>query len=397
MIKSIPESKKEDFEKKLSRLNKMQEKYGLPLTTAKLVGEHAESLETREHVKGESFRFDALNTIKVRMLDFEIENLDIVMADKEVEFIGTRTRKGDIFVISCANKDDIPIVSKDVEVCDHCHTQRQRNKYFVFRKKDGTIIRVGSTCVEEYFGVDVSMYLSCFVNTFFLVNDCSDEYDDDHQLKPTIRDYCFDWDVIYKYTKDATEGFTEWRQGYVIPHTELLHNTKYFTAGDFSDKIEPIRKYWNEHKDESGFAFNCNSVMEKDYANYDNLTLACAALYFGTLELDKQKCADVPQPTYTENEAVRFSGVVETVKRCETYYGITYLVVVNCEGVRYKMFTTSKAIKSLTTGDKAEMSATFKESETYKGRTLQVVRKPKLLSVEKTQDEMNANLQQAGE
>lgn len=41
--------------------------------------------------------------------------------------------------------------------CDACHVKRFRNKYYVF-SKNGKIVYVGSSCVKEYFGIDVDIY-----------------------------------------------------------------------------------------------------------------------------------------------------------------------------------------------------------------------------------------------
>lgn len=37
--------------------------------------------------------------------------------------------------------------------CDHCQTHRQRNKTFLVQHEDGTLVQVGSDCIEKFLGV----------------------------------------------------------------------------------------------------------------------------------------------------------------------------------------------------------------------------------------------------
>lgn len=56
--------------------------------------------------------------------------------------------------------DDVVLAELEL-ICDHCNVNRKRNKYFVFQE-DGRLMRLGSTCVQPYFGLNLERILKCF-------------------------------------------------------------------------------------------------------------------------------------------------------------------------------------------------------------------------------------------
>lgn len=54
------------------------------------------------------------------------------------------------------------LVLSELELtCDHCNTNRRRKKYFIFQE-DGRLMRLGSTCVQPYYGLDLERILRTF-------------------------------------------------------------------------------------------------------------------------------------------------------------------------------------------------------------------------------------------
>ena len=54
-------------------------------------------------------------------------------------------------------KDDviIPLKYRTIKsYCEHCHSDRNRNKTILLQNPEGDIIQVGSTCIHEYTGID---------------------------------------------------------------------------------------------------------------------------------------------------------------------------------------------------------------------------------------------------
>lgn len=64
--------------------------------------------------------------------------------------------------------------------CDHCHTQRERNKSIILQKEGEEQIQiVGSTCVEEYLGIDVTGHMLCITSyndSMFLEDEIMDMF-----------------------------------------------------------------------------------------------------------------------------------------------------------------------------------------------------------------------------
>lgn len=44
--------------------------------------------------------------------------------------------------------------------CDHCHTNRYRKKTLIIQNKDGKLMSVGTSCVNDFFGYDLSLWLN---------------------------------------------------------------------------------------------------------------------------------------------------------------------------------------------------------------------------------------------
>lgn len=368
MQKSIPTSKVEVFEEKLAKLNKKQEKYGLPLTTAVKIGEHTEVMEFRTHEKGESFRDDAVSKKRVRFVDYEITNLKLVRKEEGLEYLGSRVLKDEVPVVYCVRDEFLDIVSAPVDVCDHCHTQRKRNKYHVFKKQDGSIVRVGSTCCKDYFGYDVDQFLSCYLETFSV---WSDGEDDEDWVSHSM---VFDWNDLYHHTKQMTDNFTEWNDDIMDFDVEC-------TTDDYSERVGEIKNHWETQS--GSFAFNCRSIMNCQLVSIKNLKLAFAALYFGNRDVCREKerkAKEVEQPSHVEGEKVRIAGTVEKVLSVETIYGITFMILINCNGVFYKMFTKNREMTKLEVGDEVEVEAVFKKVDVFNNFINQLVTKPKLVS-----------------
>ena len=368
MKKSIPQSRVEGFEKKLSILNKKQAKYGLPLTTAKMIGKHLEKIEFIYHEKGDSFRDDLKVKQNVVFVDYEIENLEFVKKEGSYTYMGARKIRNGVPLVYCTDSAYLDEVSKETRVCDHCHTIRDRLTYHVFKDESGKILRIGSTCCKDYFGYDVDQFLNCFLETFTVI-----DYDMDYDsCRP---DFAFSYDSVYEAVKRETNDFQDWIR-------DQLHYDVSFISDSHEFHLNEIRRYWGTQNGD--FAYNCRSILGAEYVNPGNLTMAYAAIFFGEKGLREEKKkqqAEAIQPHHTEGEKIQITGVVDKNQSCETMYGYTNLIIINSKGVLYKMFTTSQAMTSLRINDEVIVKAVFKETDRFAGRIYQTVKSPKLVSV----------------
>jgi hypothetical protein len=144
----ILESDLEKFLKKMDSLNKKLRKFSSEIRIA-------------SHRRG----FQLLNTGLVDITFPVVEYfLEIPEKNKRenTEFLGTLSfMSGVPMIFSNTDKYSIHELYKENSVCDHCHTSRDRKKWFFF-EENGQIKQIGSTCVLEYFGIPLEGILGAF-------------------------------------------------------------------------------------------------------------------------------------------------------------------------------------------------------------------------------------------
>ena len=77
-----------------------------------------------------------------------------------VDFMDTDS--GPRGIVSTVPGQTAPEWAHDIDTtCEHCHKHRRRNRIFIFENESGDYRRVGSTCIEDYMGLDAAMLLHC--------------------------------------------------------------------------------------------------------------------------------------------------------------------------------------------------------------------------------------------
>ena len=376
----IPECMTEKFKKNLEILNKKQVEFGLPLTTAKMIGEPF-LVPTRftYHEAGESHRFDSYRTMNIPFVEYEVENFELVKKEGYT-YLGTRTIKDGASIVYCVDKDSFEEVAKDINVCDHCHTQRTRNQYHIFKADDGRILRIGNTCCRDYFGWDVNQMVNLYMRTYFIFGSYDYDYDEFKKY------FCYGWDAVYDAAKKDTHDFLSWKKD------EFLYEVSETGSNSIhKEELDKIRDYWSrQHGD---FAWNCVEVLKLSGVTARNLTMAYAAIFFGHKGLMKEEAARVEmlkQPVYELGQKIEFKGVVERNTVFETQFGCSHLIIINSDGIRYKMFTAASDIRNLEVNTKVEIKGTFSGMDEFNGMVQQIVKRPKLISMEKPEEELPA-------
>lgn len=69
-------------------------------------------------------------------------------------FVGVVEPLGDGLGVACVPGETIPTEFRDPSnfVCDHCGTERRRNKIIIVRDEEGNFVRVGASCSKDYLG-----------------------------------------------------------------------------------------------------------------------------------------------------------------------------------------------------------------------------------------------------
>lgn len=121
---------------------------------------------------------------------------------------------------------EIPEFFYDRTVCDHCNTNRTRNKTIIVKNTEGEYKQVGTTCVQSYLGINPNTLLY-----FMESKDFFEEYNGHHKEQET-----FD---ILDFTDVAVAVINEfgWKS-----RSEVYNSGGYATADRIIDFYNPYSK-----------------------------------------------------------------------------------------------------------------------------------------------------------
>jgi hypothetical protein len=142
-------------------------------------------VEDRAHYQGSDF-------YPLECLEIEIEG--------DIPSFNGWTIKAEVFikddVLACSDDDFLP----EEMFCEHCETNRKRNKTFILMNQHGTIKQIASSCVKHFVGVDLGQFFS-HVQLFKTSVEVIPEMMEVGDFKNDL-DYCSDrvYNVLTKHT-----------------------------------------------------------------------------------------------------------------------------------------------------------------------------------------------------
>lgn len=151
---TIPEGKRNDVEKLVTRLQKKAEKYGKAFSIS--YGEpYAAELPIYEvgldPVTGAQSKY-LDHTIKVEAFDIELDG-DIIKQDGYSVVAQIEHLDGGNIVKPFGGEVKAAWVESDCR-CEHCKTNRVRKLNYIVRHESGKEVQVGSTCLKDYCGIN---------------------------------------------------------------------------------------------------------------------------------------------------------------------------------------------------------------------------------------------------
>lgn len=375
IVKSIAACKIGCFNEKVNNLNKRLTRLGKPTLVVTETGRHISEITFREHNKGEAFVTDREFKRPVEFVDIQIDGFDFFKKDdRNYRYIGSINTEEGIKTVYCLDETLLDAFKKDENVCDHCKTARRRNVYHLF-EVDGKVLRIGSTCSEQYFGYDVASILDTYLQTFIVIRDYTD--DELYEEMSGGREYnAYTFREVYAQTLEATNNFTFWESGlgsqvreglnrdYDDPYFQQKHDAPKFT-------YEEIKAFWDKPREEDSFVLNVRETLKRNYAVYKNVGIYSFAIFKAVKELSAP-VAVVQVPIYKEGE--RFTLDV-TVTGCDTYFKefgyqrqtIHVREFVDSAGNIYETETQSEGASYSKTGDKINLTGTLKKTFTRRG------------------------------
>lgn len=163
----FPKVERENFLKEFNRLNKKLQKYNSSMTI--LSQREFVYTVTRDNWFSKSF-----DKIEIPSLSYEIE-LPTDRGKQGVKFLGMASYENEIPTIfsveDTSNLNQYLRGQKDV--CDHCNSLRKRTKWFYFEEAR-QVKRIGSSCVFEWFGLNLEAVLGKFFDLFYKFSEYED-------------------------------------------------------------------------------------------------------------------------------------------------------------------------------------------------------------------------------
>ena len=343
-------------------------------------------------VVGEEIRTEKKNGMSIGY-KFKIIEVEGVAKIDDWEFIAAMDvyESGNI-IRRCNNDIELPEQFKTSDnVCDHCHTKRQRNTLYIIRNTEtGEFKQVGANCLASYtHGLDME-YIAAWIDGITKLESKNGKVENGTLSYYNVRDIIkYAYIIInkmgylknnsYSYsvsTKDLvgtmlfTDGSIHERVKALNERLEVDGHVVRFTAEDFlnnvSKNVDKIIEYYKSANDGSEFVHNVQVALNNEYVLYKNIGTLCY------LPAGYNKHIDYMNKNKNNNKhygeiGKRYRGVrVESI-RCvsyiETCYGYRNIYKIVIEGGYVLKWFTSGEIYN----NPESIDFTVKEHGEFKG------------------------------
>jgi len=150
----ISETQKAALAADVKQFNKLADKLGCPRAT---LTESEATLAKDPHYKADGIKDITWHVPQIKFFDIELTGGFVVAGD--YTFVGsihysTVDKETTVTMLGSS----VPNRYKDsLPTCDHCNTKRKRKITFIMESNvDGSMMQIGSTCLKDFLGYDVS-------------------------------------------------------------------------------------------------------------------------------------------------------------------------------------------------------------------------------------------------
>ncbi len=250
--------------------------------------------------------------------------------------------------------------------CEHCHTKRRRKETYVVRHAEtGETKQIGSTCLQDFTGIDPAKVLF-LAQMYAAVGAIDDDYEHfiggvagDHGVRPVdyLRDVLFvaEWEGGFVSSARAKEEFLN--PTYRLAK-ELVGNV--IGKGEFADRYRESRArllasaqrvidWWRDFEPTSEFERTAQQVVTAESVPFENKFLAIAAASIPARERALKKAltqeaiaAHPSEHVGTEGEKMQQAMRLTGCHAFDSAYGRAYFVnFVDAAGNKYSWKTAS--------------------------------------------------------
>ncbi len=274
----------EDLKKQVDRITRKLDKYGCKWNFA-VIGESVEEVSVIDATNYDdvpAWQFKPVNKgkIAVEVVSYNFEMDFLKLGDYEVIAVLDHNAGNENMVHVIREGTIIPAKYRTVKsVCEHCNSDRIRNKTVLLQDKEGNIKQVGTTCIKEYTGVDGLDIIKGYQDIHDIIIYNNNLYMDDLKIGrypkyDTTVDYlaaCIQLVKTKGYDKETTKydaweiaGTDKQDKKYIKVAKEVIN---YFTSRTFlegQDFLNNIKiALSNEYSKVSGFVAYAYIAYEK--------------------------------------------------------------------------------------------------------------------------------------
>jgi hypothetical protein len=362
------------FQKKMTSLNKKLQKYD-------------SEIRVISHKKGFQLLETATVNVNFPVVEYFLE-IPETNGKENVEFLGTLSYNSGVpMIYSNTDRYDIHKLYKKGSVCDHCHTSRDRKKWFFF-EDEGQIKQIGSTCVLEYFGIPLEGILGAFeAETKALrINETTLDFSDlDEEERELLRNRFFTSNsyisvkevlgILSSVTNDFSRNWEKGEEGtsslvkniiFSVGNREEIRKDIQRNSKNVEKQIETIKKFWDIKKGYTNdFEFNIFSNL---YSNSEfnmkvpskNLGIVCWA-FWKALNMAIKDSLVKEDKNNSEflgeiKDKITITGNIKLINSFNTNYGygqdgITYLYQIETERGLAKWFSSKDLSEEMASKD----------------------------------------------
>ena len=363
--------------------------------------------------------------VKLGLKPIEIEILDTEMYEREegleipcytvrltqidqikingYEFVGKLEKNvGETYIYK--GSEGVPKEQKDIRICQHCNTKRNRKTYYILKHENGEYITVGKSCLIDFIGhVDAEKIANFYQNLKNLIEEEFESWGGDWDFEPTA--YSIDQVLKATVVSIKARGYHK-SDSETMPtkeHVFLILDNKERNNG-YGDLFEEAMKIPKENIDEmkniindlepnSDYIENLQLLIKDGFVKSNMMgyvvSIPCAVDREKEKRLKESIQKDINSKSdYVGEVGEKIEKEVSYLKYTsfESFYGtsckVTYLYMFLDNEGNCIVWRTGKA-EDFEVGDKIKISGRIKEHKEYRGLKQTILTRAKYTVLDK--------------
>ncbi len=383
-----------ELEKKINRIIKKLDKHNLN-HDFKILGESIEEASIIDYVNHDnipSWQFTPKNLGKkpfeVVSYTFTMDSLKLgeYEAIAVIEHGYNENKKEPANIIHIIKEDSIiPIPYRIAKsICQHCNSDRHRNKTVLLKDNTGDMKQVGTTCIREYTGIEgidiIRAYQEihdiCLTSLSMDYGNMGSSYT---RYEKTI-DYlaaCIECIKNHGYQNSESKQPTKYKAWEIAGIDN--QNKEYFAIA------EKVINYFisNNFEESQNFLNNIKVLLSNEYCKVSGIIAYSFIAYEKQLEYEAKKKAEAENKKQSEyigsiGEKIQIELKLNKVITYETMYGIQKMYFFeDSDGNIYKWNSSNRIEKE--EGENLKLKGTIKTHEEYNSQKQTVLTRCKVI------------------